>query len=207
MFKLQQGGSPFFPKSVCVRMCPCEDGDGLVAATSSDHHVAVFLENDVRAVVEVEHRDGIELRGGTAGFRNCLWVNEMNLGRGGGKEVVKKKKKKVFAWILLKMMPFWIIKHSCSNSGYIVLTFDEMIRLLTWLLHFFPSFYGYSQVFAQWHGLWRSCRSSTGRHTLPRNSMLHILLEQWSSPESGGEIQVCLAILFRYVGYFHPLFL
>lgn len=107
MFKLQQGGSPFFPKSVCVRMCPCEDADGLVAATSSDHHVAVFLENDVRAVVEVEHRDGIELRGGTAGFRNCLWVNEMNLGRGGGgKEVVKKKKKKVFAWILLKMMPF-----------------------------------------------------------------------------------------------------
>lgn len=78
MFKLQQEGSPFFPKSVCVRMCPCEDGDGLVAATSSDHHVAVFLENDVRAVVEVEHRDGIELRGGTAGFRNCLWVNEMN---------------------------------------------------------------------------------------------------------------------------------
>lgn len=46
-FKLQQGEALFFPKSVCVRMCPCKDGDGLVAATSSDNHVAVFLENDV----------------------------------------------------------------------------------------------------------------------------------------------------------------
>lgn len=123
------------------------------------------------------------------------------------KKLWRRRKKRYLRGYCWKWCPFWIIKHSCSNSGYIVLTFDEMIRLLTWLLHFFPSFYGYSQVFAQWHGLWRSCRSSTGRHTLPRNSMLHILLEQWSSPESGGEIQVCLAILFWYVGYFHPLFL
>lgn len=38
---------------VCVSLC--KDADSLVAATSSDHHVAVFLEDDVGAVIEVEH--------------------------------------------------------------------------------------------------------------------------------------------------------
>lgn len=33
------------------------------------------------------------------------------------------------------LQPFWIIKYSSSNSSCIVLTFDEMIRLSTWLLH------------------------------------------------------------------------
>lgn len=53
-----------------------------MAAASSDHHVAVFLEDDVGTVVEVEHRDGVELCGGAARFRNRLWVDKMNLGRG-----------------------------------------------------------------------------------------------------------------------------
>jgi len=54
-----------------------------VAATCSDHHVAVFLEDDVGAVVEVEHRDGVELRGRAAGLRHRLRVDKMNLGRAG----------------------------------------------------------------------------------------------------------------------------
>lgn len=68
---------------VCVCLCVCvslcEGADNLVAATRSDHHVAVFLEDDVRAVIKVEHGDGVELRGSTTRFRNRLWVNEMNL--------------------------------------------------------------------------------------------------------------------------------
>lgn len=51
----------------------------LVAAAGSHHHVAVLLEDDVGAVVEVEHRDGVELRGGAAGFGNRVWVDEVNL--------------------------------------------------------------------------------------------------------------------------------
>lgn len=60
-------------------MSLCEDADSLVAATSSDHHVAVFLEDDVGAVIKVEHGDGVELCGSTTRLRNRLWVNEMNL--------------------------------------------------------------------------------------------------------------------------------
>lgn len=41
--------------NVSVRVSGCEDEDCLVAATGSDHHVAVFLEDDVGAVVKVEH--------------------------------------------------------------------------------------------------------------------------------------------------------
>lgn len=51
----------------------------LVAAAGSHHHVAVLLEDDVGAVVEVEHRDGVELRGGAAGFGNRVRVDEVNL--------------------------------------------------------------------------------------------------------------------------------
>lgn len=50
-----------------------------MAAAGSDHHVAVLLEDDVGAVVEVEHRDGVELRGGAAGFGNRVRVDEVNL--------------------------------------------------------------------------------------------------------------------------------
>lgn len=50
-----------------------------MAAAGSDHHVAVLLEDDVGAVVEVEHGDGVELRGGAAGFGNRVGVDEVNL--------------------------------------------------------------------------------------------------------------------------------
>ena len=53
----------------------------LMAATGSDHHVAILLEDDVGAVVEVEHRDGVELRGGAAGLGNRVRVDEVNLER------------------------------------------------------------------------------------------------------------------------------
>lgn len=52
-----------------------------MAATGSDHHVAILLEDDVGAVVEVEHRDGVELRGGAAGLGNRVRVDEVNLER------------------------------------------------------------------------------------------------------------------------------
>lgn len=61
----------------------------LVAAAGSDHHVSVLLEDDVGAVVEVEHRDGVELRGGAAGFGNRVRVDEVNLE--GGFFFLKKK--------------------------------------------------------------------------------------------------------------------
>lgn len=51
----------------------------LVAAAGSHHHVAVLFEDDVGAVVEVEHRDGMELRGGAAGLGNRVRVDEVNL--------------------------------------------------------------------------------------------------------------------------------
>lgn len=57
----------------------------LVASAGSDHHVAVLLEDDVGAVVEVEHRDGVELRGGAAGLGNRVRVDEVNLGGEGGR--------------------------------------------------------------------------------------------------------------------------
>ena len=75
----------------CVHMCVswCEDADSLVAATSSDHHVAVFFENDIRAVIKVKHWDGVELCGGTTRLRNRLRVNKMNLGREVGDQMLK----------------------------------------------------------------------------------------------------------------------
>lgn len=51
----------------------------LVAAAGSDHHVAVLFEDDVGAVIEVEHRDGVELRGGAAGLGDRVRVDEVNL--------------------------------------------------------------------------------------------------------------------------------
>lgn len=52
---------------------------GSVAATCSDHHVAVLLQDDVGAVVKVEDRDAVELRGCTAGFGHRVWVDKMDL--------------------------------------------------------------------------------------------------------------------------------
>lgn len=65
------------PKGCCAS--PRRGADRLMAAAGSDHHVAVLLEDDVGAVVEVEHRDGVELRGGAAGFGNRVRVDEVNL--------------------------------------------------------------------------------------------------------------------------------
>lgn len=61
------------------RASPRRGAERLVAAAGSDHHVSVLLEDDVGAVVEVEHRDGVELRGGAAGFGNRVRVDEVNL--------------------------------------------------------------------------------------------------------------------------------
>ena len=49
-------GGPF-PSHACTGVRPnrLARPDGLVAAARSDHHVAVLLEDDVGAVVEVEH--------------------------------------------------------------------------------------------------------------------------------------------------------
>lgn len=52
-----------------------------MAAAGPDDHVSVFLQDDVGAVVEVEHGDGVELGGGTAGLGHRLWVNEVDLQR------------------------------------------------------------------------------------------------------------------------------
>ena len=50
-----------------------------MAAAGSDHHVAVLLEDDVGAVVEVEHRDAVELGGGAAGLRHRVRVDKVHL--------------------------------------------------------------------------------------------------------------------------------
>lgn len=69
--------------------------DSLVAATGPDHHVAVFLEDDVGAVIKVEHRDGVELCGGTAGLGNRVGVDKMNLRRKRGEIKIVNNTKKV----------------------------------------------------------------------------------------------------------------
>ena len=53
----------------------------LVAAAGSDHHVAVFFEDDVGAVSEVQHRDGMQLGGRAAGLGHRLWVYKVDLHR------------------------------------------------------------------------------------------------------------------------------
>lgn len=50
-----------------------------MAATGSDDHVSVFLQDDIGAVVEVEDRDGVELSGGTARLGHRFGVDEMDL--------------------------------------------------------------------------------------------------------------------------------
>lgn len=70
--------------------------------------------------------------GTVSGLMKWTWEEEEE------KKLWRRRKKRYLRGYCWKWCPFWIIKHSCSNSGYIVLTFDEMIRLLTWLLHFSP---------------------------------------------------------------------
>lgn len=50
-----------------------------MAATCPDHHVAVLLQDDVGAVIEVEDGDAVKLRGRAAGLGHCLRVDEMDL--------------------------------------------------------------------------------------------------------------------------------
>lgn len=50
-----------------------------VAATGSDHHVAVLLEDDIGAVVKVEHWDAVELGRGTAGLGHRVRVDKVHL--------------------------------------------------------------------------------------------------------------------------------
>lgn len=54
---------------------------GSVAATGSHRHVPVLLQDDVGVVVEVEHRDGVQLGGGAARLGHVLRVHEMDLER------------------------------------------------------------------------------------------------------------------------------
>lgn len=50
-----------------------------MAATGPDDHVPVLLQDDVGAVVEVEHGDGVELGRGAAWLGHRFWVDEMDL--------------------------------------------------------------------------------------------------------------------------------
>lgn len=50
-----------------------------MAAAGSDHHVAILLEDDVGAVVKVQHRDAVELGGGAAGLWHHLRVDKVDL--------------------------------------------------------------------------------------------------------------------------------
>lgn len=50
-----------------------------MAATGSYHHVSVFLQNDIGAVIEVEDGNGVELCWGTARFRHGIGVYKVNL--------------------------------------------------------------------------------------------------------------------------------
>ena len=50
-----------------------------VAATGSHHHVAVLLEDDIGAVIEVEHRDAVELGGRAAGLGHRFGVDKVHL--------------------------------------------------------------------------------------------------------------------------------
>lgn len=49
------------------------------AAAGLDHHVAVFLEDNVVVVVVEEDRDGAELGGGTTGFGHFVWLQQVDL--------------------------------------------------------------------------------------------------------------------------------
>lgn len=50
-----------------------------MAATRPDYHVAIFLQDDIGAVVKIQHRDAVELGGGTARLWDRVRVYEVNL--------------------------------------------------------------------------------------------------------------------------------
>ena len=50
-----------------------------MAATGPHHHVLVLLEDDVGVVVEVEHRDGMQLGRCAAGLGHVIRVHEVHL--------------------------------------------------------------------------------------------------------------------------------
>lgn len=50
----------------------------LVATTRPHDHVTVFLEDDVGAVVKIEHGDGIELGGRAAGLGHKVGVHQVH---------------------------------------------------------------------------------------------------------------------------------
>lgn len=50
-----------------------------MTAAGPDHHVTVLFEDDVGAVIEVEHGDAVELCRGAAGLGHCLRVDKVNL--------------------------------------------------------------------------------------------------------------------------------
>lgn len=50
-----------------------------MAATCSDHHVAVFLQDDIGAIIKIQDGDGMELCRGATGFWNRFGVDEVNL--------------------------------------------------------------------------------------------------------------------------------
>lgn len=50
-----------------------------VAATRSDYHVAIFLQDDVGAVVKIQNGDAVELSGGAARLWDRVRVYEVNL--------------------------------------------------------------------------------------------------------------------------------
>lgn len=75
-------------------VCLCVCDRTLVAATRSDHHVAVFLQDDIGAVIKIQDGDGMELCGGATWFWNRFGVDEVNL-----EKKNTKVKTKVFAQI------------------------------------------------------------------------------------------------------------
>ena len=55
-----------------------------MTATRLDHHVFVFLENDIRTLVKVQDGDATELGGGTTGFGDVVRSHEMHEGLDNG---------------------------------------------------------------------------------------------------------------------------
>lgn len=51
-----------------------------VAATGSDHHVAVLAQDDVVAAVIVEHRGGTQLGRGAARLGDHVWLHQVHQG-------------------------------------------------------------------------------------------------------------------------------
>lgn len=57
------------------------EGRASVAATSLDHHIAVFAQDDVVAAVIVEHGGGAQLGGRAACLGHRVWLHQVHLAR------------------------------------------------------------------------------------------------------------------------------